>query len=306
MDSRPEAAALRFRTSSKTKSPLKTASLVLQWFKRRLRRPLYFSWISIAGFLVAFHLNLQILPLAIPVGLVTFANVYATYFFNDITDYSVDTVNDPGRTALLAEIGKPVAYSVIVLLVAFGLVASYDLGRVPFALSLLEDGLGLAYSVPVVAFKERFVVKTLSIALGATLASIYGGVVAGHVSSVLLPAVAAFVYLFAVSPLSDLVDIKGDVGAARRTIPIVVGPRRTVFLSILMAEIPVGSALLFSSYLGYSSLALVAVSLVGLAALGILFPLLHKFDDAKSVRRSYMNMFVLNFLLQGSFVLGAI
>jgi len=305
MDSRPPA-ALNFRASPKAKSPLKSASLVLLWFKRRLRRPLYFSWIAIAGFLVAFHLDIQALPLAIPVGLVTFANVYATYFFNDITDYSVDTVNDPKRTELLAAIGKPWAFSVVVLLMTFGLVWSYDLGRVPFALSLLEDGLGLAYSLPVVAFKERFVVKTLSIAVGATLASLYGGVVAGHVSSVLLPAVAAFVYLFAVSPLSDLVDIQGDTGASRRTIPIVVGPRRTVFLSILMAEIPVASALLFSSSLGYSNLALVSVSLVGVAALGVLFPLIRKFDDAKRVKRSYMEMFILNFLLQGSFVLGAI
>jgi 4-hydroxybenzoate polyprenyltransferase len=120
MDSRVGIVALLDESSVKTQNPLKKFSLALQWFKRRLRRPLYLSWISIAGFLVAFHGNLALLPLAIPVGLVTFANVYATYFFNDITDYSVDTVNDPERTKLLAEMGKPIAYIVVALLLSFG------------------------------------------------------------------------------------------------------------------------------------------------------------------------------------------
>jgi len=306
MDSRPEAVALSLRASSKTKSPLESASLVLRWFKRRLRRPLYFTWTSIAGFLVAFHGDLQILPLVIPVALVTFSNIYAIYFFNDITDYSVDTINDPQRTKLLTEIGKPTAYAVVVLLMAFGLAVGYTLGTVPFMLGLLLDALGLAYSIPMIAFKNRFVVKTLTIALGATIASLLGGVVAGQVDAVLLPAVGAFVYLFAVSPLSDLVDIKGDIGASRRTIPIIVGARRTVLLSILMAEIPVASTLLFSGYLGFSVLAPIAVSGVGLAAFAILYPLLNKFNDPRSVKGTYKRMFALHFFLQGSFVLGAL
>jgi 4-hydroxybenzoate polyprenyltransferase len=173
-------------------------------------------------------------------------------------------------------------------------------------LALVEDALGLAYSLPGTAFKDRFVVKTLSIAVGATLASLFGGIVAGHVNAVLLPAVAAFVYVFAVSPLSDIVDIKGDRRALRRTIPIIVGPRRTVMLSILMAEIPVASTILFSSYLGYSNLTPLSISAVGLAAFAILYPLLHCYGDAKRVNGSYKKMFALHFLLQGSFVLGAI
>jgi len=123
---------------------------------------------------------------------------------------------------------------------------------------------------------------------------------------VLLPAVGAFVYLFAVSPLSDLVDIKGDLRAARRTIPIVVGARRTVVLSILMAEIPVASTLLFFGYLGFSELAPLSISLVGLAAFVILYPLLHGYDDVKIIKGGYKKMFALHFLLQGSFVLGAL
>jgi len=197
--------------------------------------------------LVAFHGDFRILPLVVPVGVVTLVNVYATYFFNDITDQSVDAVNDPKRAVLLQEIGRPVAYSVVGVLMALGLGLSYSLGPLPLAVCLLEDALGLAYSIPVISFKDRFVVKTLSIALGATLASIFGGVVGGQVSAVFLPAIGAFVYLFAVSPLSDLVDIKGDLGAHRRTIPIVVGAKRTILISILMAEIPVTVTIFFGS-----------------------------------------------------------
>jgi len=170
---------------------------------------------------------------------------------------------------------------------------------------LFEVILGICYSVRPMSFKDRFLAKTLTIGAGGVSSSILGGAASGHVTpGLLFTAAMFFVFLFATSPINDLADYAGDIANKRRTIPIVIGPSKTVKLAIAASITPLFSYFLFSGLLVINLLSVVLLLLFTGRCLQLLIPLARADVDPHDVRRNHKKMVPLHLLLQGALAAG--
>jgi len=160
----------------------------------------------------------------------------ATYLYNDLTDYDIDTMNkrdsnySSKRTNYLQILYSTIAFFVISILLAFSINMPTGIASCVFL------GLGIVYSHPRIQLKKLFVVKTIVTAAGGFIASLMGSLAVGNVTYAGLSASLVFFLMYFINgPLGDIGDISGDRKGGRRTIPIVLGVKKTfgvIFVSI--------------------------------------------------------------------------
>jgi 4-hydroxybenzoate polyprenyltransferase len=229
------------------------------------------------------------------------------YVLNDLADLRLDEINSPKRPLASKTANKSDAIVLVSLLNCGGLAIALSYGVATFLIVLAEIVLGLGYSFKPLSLKDRFLAKTFSIGAGGMLASFFGGVAAGNINSAVIYAAIMFlVFLFVTSPINDLADMVGDKVDGRRTIPIVIGPKNTVKLAILVGFVPLASSLLALPRLGLSVLTLILFALLTARSITLLIPLLKEFSDPKLVRRHHKRIVPLHLLLQASLMLGTL
>ncbi|QLH06188.1 hypothetical protein C5F50_03160 [Nitrosopumilus ureiphilus] len=167
---------------------------------------------------------------------VTMASL-ATYLYNDLYDIKSDSKNN--RNIRLSDVQYQ--YNVIFGATVLLFVSS---GMIAFALNFFSGiaclafiALSVVYSHPATSLKDKFMVKTIVTAAGASLASMIGifsystSLEAFVVSDVLwtLP-LLSFLFYFVLGPLGDISDFKGDKFANKVTIPIKIGVTNTFYL----------------------------------------------------------------------------
>ena len=172
----------------------------------------------------------------------------STYVYNDATDLQVDKINGTKRPSVTGRANKKQLIILVSFLntVALLLAASINLSTLLVASSFTV--IGIAYSHPKINLKNKFPLKTVVTAAGAALLSLLGGTSAVAASDnigspspplhipVLYVAFSFFAFFFVLGPLGDIGDLKGDKSVGRRTFPIVIGMRSTIFV---MLSIPV-------------------------------------------------------------------
>ena len=184
----------------------------------------------------------------------------ATYLYNDLTDYDVDEINNRNTISSKRTNYKQILYStigffVVSILLAFSINLQTGIG------SLVFSGLGIAYSHPKIHLKNLFVVKTIVTALGGFIASMMGGLAIQHISYVaVLSSSIVFLIYFINGPLNDIRDLEGDRKGGRKTIPIILGVRKTF-------------GVIFSSILSIASMIVASYYLFGVNIVGILLGL---------------------------------
>lgn len=152
----------------------------------------------------------------------------ATYLYNDLTDYEVDKVNSRDTNYSSKKINynqilySTIGFFVISILLAFSINMQTGIGSLAFL------GLAIAYSHPRIQLKKIFVVKTIVTAAGGFIASLMGSLAAHSISYVGISASIIFFLMYFINgPLGDIGDIHGDKKGGRRTIPIVLGMKKT-------------------------------------------------------------------------------
>jgi geranylgeranylglycerol-phosphate geranylgeranyltransferase len=172
----------------------------------------------------------------------------STYVYNDATDLQVDKINGTKRPSVTGRANKKQLIVLVTFLntVALLLATSINLSTLLVASSFTV--IGIAYSHPKINLKNKFPLKTVVTAAGAALLSLLGGTSAVAASDnigspspplhipVLYVAFSFFAFFFVLGPLGDIGDLKGDKSVGRRTFPIVIGMRSTIFV---MLSIPV-------------------------------------------------------------------
>ena len=255
------------------------------------------------------------------------------YVFNDLVDADLDRAN--GKTKRPIPSGKVPKSHAIIFIIAMnlaGISVPVFMGNIISLLFALPIVLiGVLYSVPKISLKDRFLIKTLAIALAMMCSLLLGSSVYLDIilktgnEGFLLPIFSGTVValmVFVTSPLNDMGDISGDKQAGRRTIPIVIGKQRTVRLSlVIVLGMAIVSWLIYTAgllsasndvipvnLLGNSKLILpLAISFVTILTALHLFKVLKNIDNQAFVRDSVSKKSIpLHILLQISLVIGCL
>ena len=292
---------------TRTNSYPSTVTVRLQAYKSllksRFQRGMVFSAATLVALTLATSMNIQ--PAHMLTPLITMLSTLAVYLMNDIADIKVDRINAPNRPLASGLVRKSEAFALVAVLS----VSSLLLALLVNPLTLIIVGayllIGVFYSVPKISLKDRFVIKTLSIAIGGFLTSLIGSSVAGSFDERTLVAAGAFLGLiFMSSPINDLADYAGDKKNGRKTIPIVIGPRNTTMLAVMF---PLGIAsALWVGYEGwdFNMLTPMVVSAVAITALLVIAPIYKHLEDFKYVRQRHKKIVFLHYGLQLALFIG--
>jgi geranylgeranylglycerol-phosphate geranylgeranyltransferase len=221
-------------------------------------------------------LKVMLLPI-----ITSFLIIVGMYVFNDLIDSDLDKINGKKRPIPMGLVSKWQAWIFVVLTNGLGIIFSI----VTFnCISIIETSMlviiGILYSAPKIALKDRFIIKTLAISLAmmlclmigsstvvtatSTTTSVHNNYDIHHDLTSIYSALMLGIMVFITSPFNDLGDISGDKAAGRKTIPVVIGKENTVKLAILLAvSLPIISVIaycLFPTILGIYSPILVGIA----------------------------------------------
>ncbi|MFL6372140.1 MAG: UbiA prenyltransferase family protein [Nitrososphaera sp.] len=255
----------------------------------------------------------------IPLPFITLMIAVGMYVLNDLVDADIDRVNSKNRPIPSGLVSKRQAWTFIILtnglavgmsLVTFNLITCILL--VPMII------IGILYSLPKqVALMNRFLLKNISIALFYMLCAMLGFTSSYSIDLVIKNPIIAIhtiamsgIMIFVGSTVNDLGDIKGDKGAGRHTIPIVLGGLKTVkMLIILLAAMAALSWLLYASfdkiYSVGNMVTPIAVSVVVALAILRMSKIQRVFEDMKLMRVQHKKWFPLYMVLQSAMAMGS-
>jgi geranylgeranylglycerol-phosphate geranylgeranyltransferase len=198
----------------------------------------------------------------------TFLIITGMYVLNDLVDADLDGASGKKRPISSGQVSKAQARMFVIMTSAAGIifaVTTFNPSNVIIMFIII--GIGLMYSAPKISLKDRFVMKTVAIAATSMLCLMLGGSYAFNNSdtiphhhnyiialnsSILVCTYAALMsgsIIFITSLLNDLGDAEGDRAFGRRTIPIVIGKKNTVILTIIIA-----ATMTFISWITFYSL----------------------------------------------------
>lgn len=252
--------------------------------------------------------GLQIPDFSILARLVT--SVYflalATYLYNDLTDYDVDEVNNRDSMSSKKTHRNQILYATIGFFV-FSVSLAFSINVQTGVSALVFLGLAIAYSHPKIHLKNLFVVKTIVTALGGFIASMMGAYAAQNPTYfALASSTIVFLIYFINGPLNDIRDLEGDKKGGRRTIPIVIGVRKSFLviigsISLISVLIVVGHYFLGMHMIG------VALGLIVCSYLVVKIVKLSKnYTDKKIMNKTRTSVRNSIFTIQGSILVGLI
>ena len=197
-------------------------------------RVIIFLWGAFIGALLAGH-ETGIQPLFPTVaGPITMYIVgLFAYIYNDIRDIDADRINSSDRPIPSGRVSKWQATKLVITLATLAIVLSLLLNPFVLATALFGIFLGLIYSTPPIALKNRPLSKWLITSLWCGVASMGGSLAVSHIvtGKTLYAAILFIVQGLACSPMADMMDITGDRTAGKRTIAVVLGPDLTAKMS---------------------------------------------------------------------------
>ncbi|MDE2588397.1 MAG: UbiA prenyltransferase family protein, partial [Patescibacteria group bacterium] len=231
--------------------------------------------------MIASNFHPQIIHLIIT-PLITTCVSLSTYLLNDIVDIKVDKINDPTRPLVSGQVSKSDAIILVTVLSAAALGLAYMINTTVLFLAIACLLVGSLYSVPKISLKDRFVIKTIAVAIGGFLGSMIGSSAINMFDErAIVSAVSFMILIFVTSPINDLADYTGDKNNGRRTIPIVIGQKNTVIMAITIPFIMALTFWFFYEYWNFHITAPIALTLLAFASFFILFPIFSKTNDYK-------------------------
>jgi len=187
-----------------------------------------FALAAMATFFISSGVKIPDFPVLVRLIPSVFFLALATYLYNDLTDYEVDEVNDRDANYSSKKVNynqilySTIGFFVVSILLAFSINIQTGMGSLAFL------GLAIVYSHPKIQLKNMFLVKTIVTAAGGFIGSLMGALAVQNISYVgILASTIFFLMYFINGPLGDVGDIAGDKKGGRRTIPIVLGIKKT-------------------------------------------------------------------------------
>lgn len=174
-----------------------------------------------------------------PLILTTFLVIYSVYGLNKITDIKEDQLNVPERSNLVLKNQKLFKYSsgtTYFLAVIIGCIYGWKV----LLIILFPLMAGIMYSIEIhpriPRLKDIFPVKSIIVALSWTVGNTFLPIVDGKMNFLLMAFIFYFFFTksFINTILFDLMDIGGDKKIGTKTIPVVMGPSKTIALLLAL------------------------------------------------------------------------
>jgi len=257
----------------------------------------------------------------------TFLIITGMYVLNDLVDADLDRSSGKKRPISAGQVSKAQARIFVIMTSGAGItlaVTTFNPSNV--IITFIIIGIGLMYSAPKISLKDRFVMKTVAIAATSMLCLMLGGSYAfnnsdtiPHLynyiialnSSTLVCTYAALMsgsIIFITSLLNDLGDVDGDMAFGRRTIPIVIGKKNTVILTIIIA-----ATMTFISWITFYSLpniiGLINPILISLVTSIIAIKMgkiLRHLNDDNFIRQEHKKSMRWHLMLQSALIVGGL
>jgi geranylgeranylglycerol-phosphate geranylgeranyltransferase len=257
----------------------------------------------------------------------TFLIITGMYVLNDLVDADLDRSSGKKRPIPSGQVSKAQARIFVIMTSATGIilaVTTFNPSNV--IITFIIIGIGLMYSAPKISVKDRFVMKTVAIAATSMLCLMLGGSYAFNSSdtiphhynymialnsSTLVCTYAALMsgsIIFITSLLNDLGDVDGDMAFGRRTIPIVIGKKNTVILTIVIAV-----TMAFISWITFYSLPdiiglinPILISLVTSIVAIKMAKILKHLNDDNFIRQEHKKSMRWHVMLQSALIVGGL
>lgn len=170
---------------------------------------------------------------AIPIWILLTASIY---ILNDLSDIKIDRENELEKPLVDGNVSKNGAWLTCIGLATFSLISTAMLSKAFLLIALIYLALGVAYSSPPIRLKKRIWGKAFTVGSAAILSFSAGGSVVSSFPPSLLYIMLFFSpFAYLSPPINDLRDIKGDRKAGCKTVPLVLGTKKTINLGILGA-----------------------------------------------------------------------
>ncbi len=176
-------------------------------------------------------------PAALFLGIIVFCIWSAVDAMNNICDVDLDVLSDPIRAKFTKKLGK------FGLFVAFGFVAvSLVLGAatlMPFVFLFVGLGLffGIIYSVPPFRLRKTTSKPIINFTVGAVPVMIIAAFFNVFSINILMLILLIGITTAVNSLWEDLADFASDFHSGSRTIPIILGFRRGLFLTVALGYV---------------------------------------------------------------------
>ncbi len=112
--------------------------------------------------------------------------------------------------------------------------------------------------------------------------------------------------VFITSPFNDVADMKGDLAAGRKTIPIVIGAQNTVRLGIFIAASMIVASWLMFLLTPTGWIMPLLVSAVSGLTMMIMYKTLRRLGDRDYARKQHKKSMPLHLMVQLALVVGAL
>jgi geranylgeranylglycerol-phosphate geranylgeranyltransferase len=218
----------------------------------------------LVGFIVSAKFNSPLLLTPLALAFVTgFTLTGSAMVFNDYFDRDIDDVNEPTRPIPSGDVkpNEAIVYSVSLSIV--GIAAAYLTGIETLGIALFSWLIMISYSAwgKRTGFPGNLMVSTC-----IALPFVYGGVIAGNVSNVLLFSLLAFLSNTGREVTKGIVDTEGDKTRGVRTIAVSFGPEKAAYLASFFYIVAVAASVapILLGYVSYWYLPFVAVTDIGL------------------------------------------
>jgi geranylgeranylglycerol-phosphate geranylgeranyltransferase len=263
-----------------------------------------------------------------PLFAATFLIITGMYVLNDLVDADLDKSSGKKRPISSGQVTKAQARTFVIATNTAGIILAlitFNLPSIIIALAIV--GIGLMYSVPKICLKDRFVLKTASIAAASMLCLMLGSSYAfnisgtihnnhNYISGVLNSPILICTYaalmsgsiIFITSLLNDLGDVEGDKAFGRRTIPVVIGKKNTVILTMIIAACMIVISWV-SFYMLPTNIGLICpilVSLVASVATIKMAGILKHLGDHEFIRKQHKKSMLWHLMLQSALIVGAL
>jgi geranylgeranylglycerol-phosphate geranylgeranyltransferase len=245
--------------------------------------------------------------------------IIGMYVFNDLVDADLDKLNGKKRPIPSGDVSKFQAWVFIIGTNSLGIALSLVTSNIfSLLISLSLVSIGIMYSAPKIAFKDKFLVKTISIAVAMMLCISLGSTSYWNLNSakdsnfgslgiqILYPAIMLAIMVFITSPFNDVADVVGDKKAGRRTIPIVFGSENTVMMAMALAGAMIAISWIVYSVSNTGWMNPLLVSLVSILSMYNMSKTLKNLSNKEYVRKQHKKSMPLHLLLQLALALGAL